>query len=185
MIEIFRFDTERLERASRQVANLTQIYPKAARKVQGKVLKAVRRRLAEKTSELNYVTVRQIEGSMEIFGGAIRLRDRRHNLKTYMARLIKSPGRRAQGLMGAVKRAGGLKHIPHGFLVNLGGNVLAFERHGYSKSGSWRNVEKLYAPAYAQIVLDKEVVDAGIKRGEEVFNENMRLEIMKELRAIK
>lgn len=98
-------------------------------------------------------------------------------LASYYLTPRKRPKGRQRGIYGAVKR-GGIKHIPHGFLLR---DNLPFIRVGRGK----KDIEAVYSPSVSQIVRNPENLEEISEQTRAAFVKNFNHEVLYELGAFK
>lgn len=181
-------DAQAIEKASQQISLFPKLYPRAAKLAYTRALQAMRIEMSRKTSELYYVRSSEVKQDTRIKSTGLLVFGFRRRLMDYKLTPTQIPKGRQHGLYGAVKRAGGLKRIPSGFLMYshlTGYNLEAYVRYAPGRGNHWRGIFPLIGPSFAQIVKNPEVIDATLKRGQEVFNERMKHEMLREMGAVK
>lgn len=106
------------------------------------------------------------------------MRGPRHSLGSFLISPSKRPKKRMRGLWGAVKKSGGLKFFPSGFLLR---NNLPVMRVGKRK----KDIRAIYGPAYSQIMKQPDNILPVMEITKEKFLKNLNHEVLFRLGALK
>ena len=176
----------RLERAVRGLRSVQQRFPLAVARAANRTMYGMGTDAARETSKRYFVKSGDVKKSIEYrkatagnLMGAMISKGKRHSLADYqLTPSAPKPGGKTQ-LKGAVKRAGGLKSLKHGFLVRrAGGKYFPFYRIGYDSEHRQRGEIRSYiSPSMPQIIKNEEIVEAIQQGAEERFAKRIEAEI--------
>lgn len=119
---------------------------KSIKRAQQDTLRSLRTQIVREVVGEYYLKPGQVRPVIQIAPPVLRVRSERLSLDKYKLS-PKSPGRRKKILTAGVKRAGGLKPLPHAFLVNIHGSWKPFVRKGSSRLP----INVLLGPSIAQL----------------------------------
>lgn len=173
MIEI-QIDSSAIEKGIRQLSQMPIALKAALNKAAKRAGTSIKNLMTERATQ-NYfiksskvrqhITMRYSQEKLEIFADA-----RKRLLSSYYLSPRKRPKTRQHGLYGAVKRTGGSKFIPRGFLLK---DNLPFHRIGKARDA----IEPVYSPSIAQIVGHPEDLKQVAEYTKESFIKNFNHEV--------
>ena len=188
MVEL-KVDIKGFERAAKLIAHIPGAVAKARKYAVSKALTAVRATAVDRTTEEYYVKGKEIRSSIMMQRGQdnarMIIRGKRLLISHYIMSPKAPPKRGRYNLMGAVKRAGGLKPLgDRAFLMRTrtGKKYAPMRRKGRSRLP----VEPIMAPAIPQIIGDNDMtVEAMTKAAQDAMTQEFQRQAMRILGVIR
>lgn len=155
-------DTSGLERMKSLIGHIPGALKKVERGMMRELARSAKKIAAEESSKVYYIQRGRVTRAITTQGMSLVVLGRRQNVADYRM-TPKVPGkRRKNGIRVGVMRAGGLKNIPHGFVIRgkNSGKIL-----GVLRTGRGRKVfHALISPAIPQMMENPEVQSAMMER---------------------
>lgn len=169
----FSIDTDAIERAQKMLYNTPKLFNMAMNNTLRDVLSGIKQDAVGAASENYYLKPNAIKRTLKATRSknAIRIisRGKRLNLADYEINPRK-PLKHRYNLYGAVKKAGGLKQIKRGFLMQFrSGKTMAYKRTGLKR---W-DIEAITAPAIPQILDNPDVIERIKNNAAEKFSSEL------------
>lgn len=175
-------DGKELENAKILLAKFPAAFAKSAESAAKKSAGPFRQAAVNETSKNYFISPAKFKREIKAHyrNGTLSLfvHGPRHTLGSFMISPSKRPRKRMQGLHGAVKKHGGLKFFPTGFLLR---NNLPFLRDKPGKKG----IRAIYGPSYAQIMKQPDNILPVLELTKEKFLKNLNHEVLFRIGAFK
>lgn len=164
------------------LANSPRVFKKAAESAARKSTAPLKRAVVDEVTRKYFITPAKFKREMSVkYSNAaiiLKVSGPLHTLSSFFLKPKKRPKKRMHGLHGAVKRTGGIKFFPTGFLLY---DNTPFMRTGKGK----KDIEPIYGPAYSQIAKQTDNIMPAMTLTKEKFLKNLNHEVLFRLGAFK
>ena len=169
---ILDIDYKQIDDAKKLLKNIPFALARAKKMAARAALEAMRAEAVRQAQEIYAVKGAAVRKAIHLVPtqGIFKVTGRRIGTENFYMTPRKPPKLRRnwKGLNVMVKREGGVKRVPKGFLLNVdnGGKALPFIRTG---AGRWAGLKRLMSPAVPQMIENYDVMEPVLERGEQVF----------------